>query len=99
MISVIVPTYNEEESIASCLESLCNQTIPRGAYEIIVVDGNSKDRTREIAAKYADPDFVQRGKRSAGRQTPCRGGYGRRPHQQPMIPVSAAGAFNSSLVS
>jgi len=66
VISVIVPTYNEEESIASCLESLCSQTIPRDAYEIIVVDGNSKDRTREIAAKYADQVFVQTSKKVGG---------------------------------
>jgi len=59
MISVIVPSYNEEANIARCLESLCNQTIPRDEYEIIVVDGNSKDNTREIAERYADLVFIQ----------------------------------------
>ncbi|MDK2973992.1 MAG: hypothetical protein PWP08_363 [Methanofollis sp.] len=66
MISVVVPTYNEEENIAACLESLCSQTIPRDAYEIIVVDGNSKDRTREVAAIYADQVFVQTSKKVGG---------------------------------
>lgn len=66
MISVVVPTYNEEENIASCLESLCTQTLPRDAYEIIVVDGNSKDRTREVAAGYADQVFVQTSKKVGG---------------------------------
>ncbi|MCG7854286.1 MAG: glycosyltransferase, partial [Methanoregulaceae archaeon] len=46
MISVVVPAYNEEQNIAACLESLERQTIPRDQYEIIVVDGGSKDRTR-----------------------------------------------------
>jgi glycosyltransferase involved in cell wall biosynthesis len=59
MISVIVPSYNEEANIGRCLESLANQTIPRNEYEIIVVDGNSKDRTREIAERYADLVFIQ----------------------------------------
>jgi glycosyltransferase involved in cell wall biosynthesis len=66
MISVIVPTFNEEERIESCLKSLCDQTLPRDQYEIIVVDGNSKDATREIAAKYADKVFIQTSKKVGG---------------------------------
>jgi len=54
MISVVVPTYNEEKNIELCLEALTKQSIPRNTFEIIVVDGNSKDKTTEIAAKYAD---------------------------------------------
>ncbi|MCQ1537970.1 glycosyltransferase [Methanocalculus taiwanensis] len=66
MISVIVPTYNEESNIEGCLQSLSNQSIPRSEYEIIVVDGNSKDRTREIAEKYADLVFIQTSKKVGG---------------------------------
>ncbi|HIH26704.1 MAG TPA: glycosyltransferase, partial [Methanoregulaceae archaeon] len=50
MISVVVPAYNEEQNIRACLESLERQTVSRDQYEVIVVDGGSKDRTREIAA-------------------------------------------------
>ncbi len=66
MISVIVPTFNEEEGIEACLKSLCDQTLPRDSYEIIVVDGNSKDKTREIAEKYADLVFIQTSKKVGG---------------------------------
>ncbi len=66
MISVIVPTYNEEAGIKACLVSLCHQTLPRNEYEIIVVDGNSKDRTREIAQEYADEVFIQTSKKVGG---------------------------------
>ncbi len=59
MISVVIPSYNEETNIARCLESLQKQTIPRGEYEIIVVDGNSSDHTRDIAERYADLVFIQ----------------------------------------
>ena len=59
MISVIVPSFNEEERIDGCLASLTHQTIPRNQYEIIVVDGGSKDNTRMIAEKYADSVFIQ----------------------------------------
>lgn len=66
MISVIIPTFNEEESIAQCLVSLSHQTVPRSEYEIIVVDGGSKDATCEIAQKYADQVFLQTSKKVGG---------------------------------
>jgi glycosyltransferase involved in cell wall biosynthesis len=66
VISIVVPAYNEEENITACLESLNRQTLPRIEYEIIVVDGNSKDRTRELAAPLADQVFVQTSKRVGG---------------------------------
>jgi len=59
-ISVVIPTYNEEANIARCLTSLNDQTMPRNRYEIIVVDGNSKDRTRDIAAPLADQVIIQK---------------------------------------
>ncbi len=66
MISVVVPTYNEEQNIERCLQSLADQTIPRETYEIIVVDGGSKDRTRELAMPLADKVFIQTSKRVGG---------------------------------
>jgi glycosyltransferase involved in cell wall biosynthesis len=66
MISVIIPTFNEEENIAQCLVSLSHQNIPRSEYEIIVVDGGSKDATCEIAQKYADKVFTQTSKKVGG---------------------------------
>lgn len=49
-ISVVVPVYNEEKYIKSCLESLQKQE--EKPFEIIIVDNNSKDRSVEIASKY-----------------------------------------------
>ncbi|HDR72679.1 MAG TPA: glycosyltransferase [Methanoculleus sp.] len=66
MISVIVPTYNEEENIERCLASLSTQTLPRETYEIIVVDGNSQDRTRELAEPYADRVVIQTSEKVGG---------------------------------
>jgi glycosyltransferase involved in cell wall biosynthesis len=54
MISVVIPTYNEEKNIERCLRALEEQTISRQEFEIIVVDGQSSDRTVEIAQRYAD---------------------------------------------
>jgi len=66
MISVIIPTYNEEANITACLQSLCNQTMSRDEYELIVVDGNSKDRTCELAREYADEVITQTSKKVGG---------------------------------
>jgi len=54
MISIIIPAYREEKRIESCLRSVAAQTYGRERIETIVVDGDSPDRTREIAGKYAD---------------------------------------------
>lgn len=51
-ISIIIPTYNSEKIIARCLEAIfsCVQNLD---YEILVVDNNSQDVTREIVRKIA----------------------------------------------
>ena len=49
-VSVIVPARNEEACLGACLESLVTQA--GVAFEIIVVDDHSTDRTREIAASF-----------------------------------------------
>jgi glycosyltransferase involved in cell wall biosynthesis len=50
MISLIIPTLNEEEYLPKLLESIKCQSFKD--YEIIVADAKSKDNTREIARKY-----------------------------------------------
>lgn len=52
MLSVIVPIYQEEKYIAKCIDSMLNQDYPKDDLEIILVDGMSKDKTREIVATY-----------------------------------------------
>lgn len=48
MISFIIPAYNEERLISSCIESIHDSCIGI-EYEIIVADNNSTDATNEIA--------------------------------------------------
>lgn len=51
-ISVIVCTYNREEMLPQCLQSLANQTLDKNTYEILVVDNNSSDNTKNAAAEF-----------------------------------------------
>jgi rSAM/selenodomain-associated transferase 2 len=56
MVSVVIPTYNEEASIAAVLDRLKRV---RGDFEVLVADGSSTDRTaeivRELAGAYPHP--------------------------------------------
>ncbi len=47
-VSVVVPVRNEEPYLRKSLLSLLNQRYPSSDYEVIVVDGRSSDRSREI---------------------------------------------------
>ena len=50
LVSINVPTYNHENYLSECLDSLINQTYKN--LEIIVVEDCSTDRTLEIAREY-----------------------------------------------
>ena len=52
LISVIICTYNRADLLRRSLESVCNQSLDRSDYEIIVVDNNSKDQTREVVEQF-----------------------------------------------
>lgn len=47
-VAVVIPTLNEEKFIEQCLNSVLQQTFPFEEMDVMVVDGGSKDRTREI---------------------------------------------------
>ena len=52
IISVIIPTYNEEDYIVKTLKCFKNQKT-KVAYEVIVCDNNSTDNTVKLAKNYA----------------------------------------------
>jgi len=64
MLSIIIPTLNEEEYLPLLLESIKKQDFKD--YEIIIADAGSKDRTVEIAKKY-DCKIVPGGLPAKGR--------------------------------
>lgn len=54
MISVIVPVYNVEEYLPTCIESILNQTYKD--LEILLIDDGSTDNSGKICDKYAKED-------------------------------------------
>ena len=53
-VSVIIPCRNEEKFIERCLDSILNQDYPKDKLEILIIDGMSEDKTREIINKYIE---------------------------------------------
>ncbi len=59
LLSLVVPAYNEAASLEALLDSLIAKELPRLDIEIIVVESNSTDGTREIAVRYAEHPRVR----------------------------------------
>ncbi len=53
-ISIIVPVYNGEKTIAECLDSLLALDLPAGGFEILCVDNASSDETPAILHGYSE---------------------------------------------
>jgi glycosyltransferase involved in cell wall biosynthesis len=68
MISIIIPTLNEEEGIKKTINRIPKRRLSELGYnlEIIIIDGNSTDMTREIASRMGTRVVLEK-----------RNGYGR----------------------
>lgn len=53
LLSLIIPTLNEEKRIGFCLNALLSQNYPRDKMEIIIVDGGSEDKTLSIVNNFS----------------------------------------------
>lgn len=51
MISIVIPTYNEERHLGNLLKSLAEQDLAE-KIEVVVADAHSSDRTRDLAQEY-----------------------------------------------
>jgi len=58
-LSVVVCTYNRADWLPAALSSLAEQTLDNDHYEVLVVDNNSTDTTKETATEYVNkyPNF------------------------------------------
>ena len=52
-ISVVVCTYNRAALLRDVLETLCEQTLDRALYEVLVVDNNSTDNTPAVVESFS----------------------------------------------
>jgi len=52
-ISIIIPCRNEEKYTGKCLDSIIMQDYPKENLEVLVIDGASEDKTREIVQDFS----------------------------------------------
>jgi glycosyltransferase involved in cell wall biosynthesis len=57
VLSVVIPVYNEEDSLALLWEELRDVLVPLGvAFEVVFVDDGSRDRSAEVIRSFRDAD-------------------------------------------
>lgn len=56
-ISIVIPVYNEAESLIECLRAIVNQSVQ--PYEVIVVDNNSSDSSALVASSFPNVKLIQ----------------------------------------
>ncbi|MDF0645145.1 MAG: TIGR04283 family arsenosugar biosynthesis glycosyltransferase [Nitrospira sp.] len=98
MVSVIVPAYNEEAALPHTLEALLRQ---EGAYEVILVDGGSSDRTRTIAESFGFIDAAGHAHHPS-ESSPASGGRSVEnplPHRILTAPKGRASQMNAGAVA
>ena len=47
-VSIVVAVYNAEKTLGACLDSLMDVDFPKEQLEILVIDNNSTDKSKEI---------------------------------------------------
>lgn len=71
--SIIIPAKNEEQNLARCLHSIAMIDYPENAFEVLVIDNGSTDKTVEVAKSYGAevhvrPELTISGLRNFGSQ-------------------------------
>ncbi len=52
-VTVAIPTYNRAELLRQTLAGIARQEFPSSQFEVLVIDNNSRDHTREVVAAFA----------------------------------------------
>lgn len=53
-VSIVVPVYNVERYLSTCLDSLLDQGLETNQYEIILINDGSKDSSLDICKGYEE---------------------------------------------
>lgn len=59
MLSIAIPTYNEEKDIGNCLKSISSQNYPKNLIEVVIIDNYSTDETLKIAKSFSKKLNIQ----------------------------------------
>lgn len=99
-ITCIVPCRNEEQFIAQCLDTLIAQDMPIGTMEILIVDGQSTDKTQLIIAEYSKKHLFIKMIPNPKKTTPVAFNLGIKHAQgEYIVLIGAHSTFNKEYVS
>ncbi|MCK5333113.1 MAG: glycosyltransferase, partial [Candidatus Aenigmarchaeota archaeon] len=73
-VSVLVPAYNESESISRTLDSLLALNYPKDKLEIVVINDGSTDSTKEIVESYIKKGVVLINQKNKGKAAAMNNG-------------------------
>jgi glycosyltransferase involved in cell wall biosynthesis len=59
IVSIIIPCYNSEKTISECLESILKNELKNIELEIITVDNNSTDETKNIISSFPSVKYLE----------------------------------------
>jgi len=61
--SIVIPTYNEQDNISHCLDSILNQNYDKSLVDVVIVDGQSSDKTiskiRDYQQKFSNISLLE----------------------------------------
>ena len=66
VVSIIIPSFNEEQNISRCINSVYNCSYPKDKIEIILVDNGSEDQTITIAKRLKVNLIIDKNKNIGG---------------------------------
>ena len=76
-LSIVIPSYNEERTLATLLDRVLALDLAPALTEVIVVDDGSEDTTPEILKRYADQITVLTHPANRGKGAAVRSGFGK----------------------
>jgi len=99
-VSVVIPCRNEEKFIGKCLDSILANDYPKDRLELLVVDGGSEDRTREIVGEFTKKFSFIKLVDNPRKITPCAFNIGIKDSQGEIIIIMGAHAtFEKDYIS
>lgn len=61
-VSIIIPVFNDEKGLETCLDALERQTFPKDHYEVVVVDNASTVDIKNLVARFPQAHYCYEGK-------------------------------------
>jgi len=66
-VTILIPAYNEEKTIAKTINSVLNLTYPKDKIEIIVINDNSTDKTPQVVREFKQVKLIYNKHRGVGK--------------------------------